>query len=376
MVLGYGRAARFWFTPWWATLSASHFIPIDGVLILFWVGRPLHPNYKALASQFEPLNDVLPEGIILFALSSSGLIPSLRFSEFSPSSSLVQHLRSILPEYIPSTPHSTPDPESDSTSVRAATPNENTSGQPQTGGFALPTIPMPAVHLNMDVRNLKWGWPGYLTFGKNVKDKQRNGKVSEDKPKQELELEVKPDLGEESGIPSDALAVSDDAPGSHPPKEEEKVGVETEVDTVSLADAIESQNIHGGSSNEHSPGEGTPTELPPSPATRIIGPVPEDDATPTAVQPADALPASQEETEGVPQQPVPLRTPTPSPEELLPTILEPPLPPVTFSQTLVHLAPRGDPLRTTKRRLYYLMVRCPSRACFRLDLTKNVSGRR
>jgi len=35
-------------------------------------------------------------------------------------------------------------------------------------------------------------------------------------------------------------------------------------------------------------------------------------------------------------------------------ISEPQLPPVTFSQTLVHLAPRGDPLRTTKWKVYYL----------------------
>lgn len=346
---------------------------IDGVLMLLRAGRPLHPYYKALASQFEPLDDVLPEGTIPFALSPSGLIPSPRFSEFSPSSALVQHLRHILPEYVPSAPHSTPDPESGSPPIKAATTNETISSQQQTGGFALPTIPMPAVHLNMDMRNLKWGWPGYLTFGKNAKDKEKQGnaKVGADEPKYEPELEVKPDPGREIEVPPDEPVVSDGVTGPDPLKEEEKVGVEVEVevDTASLADAIKSQNGHGGS-NEHSSGAGTPNEAPPSPAAGTINPVPEDDATPTAVQPVNSVPASQEGRKGVSQQPVFTGTPTSSPEELPPTISEPPSPPVEFSQTLIYLAPRGDPLRTTKRKLYYLTVRLPSRVCFPQYLTE------
>lgn len=230
----------------------------------------------------------------------------------------------------------------------------------------------------MDVRNLKWGWPGYLTFGKNSKDKekQRSAKVGEDKPKHEPELEAKRDPGSETGVPPDAVIVGNDLLGSHPPNEEEKVEVEVEVDTVSLADAMESQNSHGGNSNEHSPGAGTPSEAPPSPATRTIIPVPEDDVTPTAVQPVNSVPASQEGVEGESQRLTPTRTQTPSTEEFPPTISEPPLPPVAFSQTLVHLALRGDPLRTIKRKLYYLTVCCPSRARFPRDLTEIAGDRK
>ena len=347
-------------------------IAIDGVLMLFWAGRPLHPYHKALASEFEPLDDVLPEGTIPFALSPSGLIPSPRYSEFGPSSALIQHLHSILPEYIPSVPHSTPDSDSDSTTVKAATSNENISGQQQTGGFGLPSIPMPAVHLNMDVRNMKWGWPGYLTFKKNLKDKgkQKDAKVGAEDPKHEPDTEIKPDPGREGGVPSDAPVVDTDVSGSHPPKEEEKVGVQVEVDTVSLADAIESQNTHGGSSDERSPGAGTPSEAPPLPVTRTIKVPPEDGEIPTAAQPVNPVPEFQEGAEGASQQPTSARTPSPSPEELLPTILEPPLPPITFSQTLVHLAPRDDPLQTAKRKLYYLTVRRPECVCFPRDLTE------
>lgn len=340
-------------------------VAIDGVLILFWAGRPLHPYYKTLASQFQPLDDVLPEGIIPFALSPSGLIPSARFSDLNPSPALVQHLCSIIPEYIPSVPHSTPDPESDSNpnSAKVASLDGGISGQGHVGGFALPTIPMPAVHLNMDMRNLKWSWPGYLTFGKNSKDKekQRNAKVGSDEQKYEQELEVKPDEGKERGVPSDEAVV----PGSHPPMEEEKV-VEVEVDTVSLADAMESQNIHRGSSNECSPGAGTPSDVPQSPATKANKPVPEEDTTPAVIRP---VPVYQEETEGMSQSPVSPKTPTSGPEELQPTISEPALPPATFSQTLVHLAPGEDPLRTTKRKLYYLTVRRPLYTCFPQGLT-------
>ena len=333
------------------------------MLILRWLGRPLHPHYKVLASQFEPLDYVLPIESIPFALSPSGLIPSPRFSEFSPSPALVQHLGSILPEYVPSNPHLTPNLELDPNSIKATASIENISGQQPTGGFALPTIPMPAVNLNVDVRNLKWSWPGYLTFGKNSKDKekQKNASPVTDERNPDLKQEPKPDAGGEGRDPSGAPVADGDVPGSGPPKEEEKVGVEVEVDTVSLADAIESENIHRGSSNEHLPGTSTPSETPPSPATRTI--VPDDDATPTAVQQANPVPAPRGVDE-MSRQPTSASPPLPSPEELPPTISEPPLPPITFSQTLVHLAPPGHPLRTTKRRLYYLTVCRPSRLCF------------
>ena len=328
-----------------------------GVLIPFCVGSPLHPYYNTLASQFEPLDDVLPTECISFALSPSGLIPSPRFSEYSPSPALVQHLRSILPEYVPSDPDPSTDPESNPNTTKAAASNEN-SGQQPIGGFSLPTIPMPAVGLNVDMRNLKWGWPGYLTFGKNSKDKEKhkNAKAVVDEQKPHSEPEPKPDAGEEGGVSLSAPVAEGDTPGPNPPKGEEKVEVEVEVDTLSLADAIGSESGRGGSSNERSPDAGTPSDTPPSPAARTVGPI--DDATPAAVQPPDPVPAFRGGANETPEQPTSTSPPSPSSEEELPPVVSesPPLP-VTFSQTLAHLAPSGHPLQTTKRRLYYLTVR-------------------
>ena len=309
-----------------------------------------------MASQFEPLDDVLPTGTIPFALSPSGLIPSPRFSEFSPSPALVQHLRSILPEYVPSDPGPSPNPESDSSTVKGTASNENSSQQP-TSGFSLPTIPMPAVTLNVDVRNMRWSWPGYLTFGKNSKDKEKrkNSKVPVDQQKPDPKLEPKPDIGGKGGAPSDTPVAEGDIPNSEPPKEEEKVEVEVEVDTVSLADAME-ESGPGGSSNKHSPGAGTPNEAPPAVGT--VGPTPDENPAPTAVQPTDPVPLFREGVDEVSQEPDSISPPLSSPEEeLLPTISEPPPPLVKFSQTPVHLAPPGHPSRTTKRSLFYLTVR-------------------
>ena len=312
----------------------------------------MHPYFKALASQFEPLDEVLPTGSIPFALSSSALIPSPRFTEFNPSPALVQHLRSILPEYVPSDPNPSANQESDPNTIKAATSNENPGQQP-TAGFSLPTIPMPAVNLNVDVRNLRWSWPGYLTFGKNSKDKPKITKAPVDVQKPEL----KPETGGEGGTPPDAPVVESNIPSSGPPKEEEKVEVEVEVDTVSLADAME-ENRHGEGSSKHSPAAGTPSETPPQPAVGADGPNPDDGATPAAVPPVNPLPVFLEGLDGVSQEPASTTPPLPSPEEeSLPTISEPPPPPVTLAQTFVHLAPPGHPLRTTKRRLYYLTVR-------------------
>ena len=354
-----------------STLPTHRFI---GVLIPFWVGRPLHPHYKVLVSQFESLDDVLPTESISFALSSSGLIPSPRFSEFGPSPPLVQHLRSILPEYVPGAPDPSPDPESDSSMVKTTASNED-PGQHPTTGFSLPTIPVPTVNLNVDMRNLKWNWPGYLTFGKNSKDKERQkgvkANVNEQKPGSEPES--KPDAGGEGEASEDVLVAEGDTPCSDPPKEEEKVEVEVEVDTLSLADAMESENSRGGSSSAHSR---APSETPPSPTIRTIEPIPDDDATPTATQPPDPDAILQGVNE-ISQLPASTEPPSPGSEEgSHPVTSEPPPPPVMFSQTLVHLAPPGHPLRTTERRLYYLTVRHPPDTFFssRSELTRRLAG--
>lgn len=323
----------------------------------------MHPYYKTLVSQFEPLDDVLPARSIPFALSPSGLIPSPRFSEFSPSPALVQHLRSILPEYVPSDPSPSPNPESDSSTVKATASNENSSQQPASG-FSLPTIPMPAVTLNVDMRNMRWSWPGYLTFGKNSKDKEKrkNSKVPVDQ-QPDPKLESKPDIGGEEVVLSDTPVTEGDIPNSEPPKEE-KVEVEVEVDTVSLADAME-ESGPGGSSNKHSPSACTPNEAPPPPVVGVVGPTLDENETPAMVQQTGPVPVFQEGVDEVSQEPDSISPPLSSPEEELPpTISEPPPPIVEFSQTPVHLAPPGHPLRTTKRRLFYLTVRTISRRLF------------
>ena len=214
---------------------------------------------------------------------------------------------------------------------------------------------MPAVSLNVDVRSLRWSWPGYLTFGKNSKEKEKrkNAKV----PVEEQTPDPKPDAGGEGVVSLDVSVAEGDGPGSDPPKEGEKVEVEVEVDTGSLADAME-ENGHGGSSNKHSPGVSTPNETPPPPTVRTVGSTPDDDATPTAVQPTDPVPVFQEGVDEVSEEPTSISPPSSSPEEELPpTVLEPLPPLIAFAQTPAHLAPPEHPLRTTKRRLYYLTVR-------------------
>ena len=316
----------------------------------------MHPYYKALASQFEPLDVVLPTGTIPFALSPSGLIPSPRFFEFGPSPALVQHLCSILPEYVPSDPDPSPNSESDPSTAKATASNENSSQQP-TSGFSLPTIPMPTVTLNVDVRNMRWSWPGYLTFGKNSKDKEKrkNTKVPVDQQKPDPKPEPGLDVGGEGVAPSDTPTAEDGIPSSDLPKEE-KVEVEVEVDTVSLADAME-EGDPGESSNKRSPGASTPNEGPLPPAIGTVGLASDENTTPAVVQPTDPVPVFREGVDKVSQEPDSISPPLSSPEEELPPTISEPLPPlVEFSQTPVHLAPPGHPLRTTKRRLYYLTV--------------------
>lgn len=223
-------------------------------------------------------------------------------------------------------------------------------------------IPIPAVGLNVDMRNLRWSWPGYLTFGKSPKDEERKKgkKTTVDEQKSNSELGSKPVTGEETSL--DALVAEGDTPCSDPLKEEGKVEVEVEVDTLSLADAMESENGHGGTSSTHSR---TPSEAPPSPAARTIGPMSGDNAMPTAVRPPGPGAIFREGVDEMSHRPVSTGPLSPRSEEVPhPATSEPPPPPVTFSQTPVHLAPPGNPLRAIERRLYYLTVRHPSHTLF------------
>jgi len=49
------------------------------------------------------------------------------------------------------TPNHPPDPESDPGSIKAAASAGNASGQQSTGDLSLPTTPMPAINLIVDV---------------------------------------------------------------------------------------------------------------------------------------------------------------------------------------------------------------------------------
>ena len=84
-------------------------------------------------SQFESPGGFLPMQSIPFAVFHSGVIPSPRFSRFGPSSTLGQHLRSILSGYVPGTQDPPPDPRSDFNAVETAASNKNRGGQPTTG---------------------------------------------------------------------------------------------------------------------------------------------------------------------------------------------------------------------------------------------------
>ena len=111
-------------------------------------------------SQFKSLGGFLPMQSIPFAFFHSGVIPS-RFSEFSPST-FVQHLHSILSEYVPGTQDPPPDQRSDSNAVKTAASNKNHEKKTH-GWFSLPETPIPAVPPDVDTQNPKYSMVGMGT---------------------------------------------------------------------------------------------------------------------------------------------------------------------------------------------------------------------
>ena len=188
-------------------------------------------------------------------------------------------------------------------------------------GLPIPSMPaMPNMNFGLDVKNLKLGWPGYLTFGKGGAAKASSG----------------PSVG-----PADLAAIVEGPPNLVPPETSETAPnagrMDTlDVDTASLLEAISTESV-GSYTRAASP---SPSTL--SKSLQLGDIVPN-------VSPSNASPVEPQEGES---DGVHLTVPGIA---YLPPLDTTPV--ATFLQTPVHLANTEDPLKTQRKRVYHLTVR-------------------
>ncbi|KAI0794029.1 hypothetical protein C8Q74DRAFT_1246439 [Fomes fomentarius] len=204
------------------------------------LGIPLHPLHSKLTPLLDKFASSLPNELMTFALMPPYVIPS-RTPRYP--SALVRYVLARIP------PPATPVPRNQApvpatSAVTIPIPSGKLAG-PINGkvahtesGFAMPlSMPImpaiPSMNFGLDMKNVKWGWPGYLTFGKGT----GTAKSSPSLP------------SSPSSIPASLAAVVEPPKDLKTPEHEDGLRpnlvqkAAPDVDTASLLEAISTESI-------------------------------------------------------------------------------------------------------------------------------------
>ncbi|SJL03852.1 uncharacterized protein ARMOST_07209 [Armillaria ostoyae] len=118
-------------------------------------GIPLHPQYRTLVPLLEEFASQIPVTASSIIVTPSHVIPSTSFVKARYPSSFPARLMCLIPPPPPPSPQLPP-----GSPVKKRPPDPEAGTQPSS------FLGMPTVNLNM---NMKWGWPGYLTFKGSAK---------------------------------------------------------------------------------------------------------------------------------------------------------------------------------------------------------------
>ena len=274
-----------------------------------------------------------------FALIPPYVIPS-RNPRYP--AALVRYILARIPPPPPSVPQHKRKPSWPPESAASITPQKpSSSGHTKqavsidTGlmGLSMPPMPtMPNMNFNLDVKSLKWGWPGYLTFGKGGNTKGSPGALIP------------------SAAPTSLADIVEGTQDPNPPRNGEAKSAPArtdtlDVDTASLLEAISSESV-GSYTRAASP---APSALSRSSQLGEISPQPGGNTSPVDASPVDA-PDTQ--ADGVHLTVPGVARPPPS----LP-LLQEPRPARDFFTVTVQLASSEDVLKTEKKRVLHLTVR-------------------
>ncbi|EEB90537.1 hypothetical protein MPER_11241 [Moniliophthora perniciosa FA553] len=306
------------FTPWAWSWNLE-----DGYEFGEHLGVALHPRHTALAPLLEEFSYNVPVNAAPIVLTSRHIIPSRRYTNGRLPHSLLRHLLSLVPPSPESSELRLPSDPEGTLRLKQPTDPGNAKGI-ATRKDADPTqnhhtfIGIPTGNLNM-----KWGWPGYLTFGKSS---QARAAASPASSGQEQKDDRKPETEETD----DKASVA-----SQP--------VEAEVDKGALDYAMSSDNVHIGD-RASVEGEKEVSTLG-SPASVTISELDKESSSDSEVI-RDLVDSSPEDAQKEGGSSVSVASSEPAPAPLPP--------PRQFSSTSVHIADPDNPLLTQRRKVYHL----------------------
>ncbi|KAJ8489172.1 hypothetical protein ONZ51_g3067 [Trametes cubensis] len=314
------------------------------------LGIPLHPLHKELTPLLESFVSKLPQELTAFALIPPYVIPPrapryppalVRFvlSRIPPPATPVSRTHSSGFEPSTSTPNVAPPQNPGPPVPSAAQSSSGTENKRSSASILLPLPPMPNMNLGLDMKNMKWAWPGYLTFGKSGTS-SKTATVLATAAAPGLDSASRNDKKEDAGSvgdnglkPHDGVAV--------------KSGETLEVDTASLLEAITTESM-GSHTRAASP---APSALSRSSQLGDSSDRTEADHGLSSEPNPSGSPASDNVQSGTSR--VILESSEPSPtfianDATIPRVAK------SFLQAFVHLTSSSDPLATEKQRVLHL----------------------
>ncbi|KAK1219669.1 hypothetical protein PQX77_017620 [Marasmius sp. AFHP31] len=258
------------------------------------LGVPLHPTHALITPLLDQLSSTIPESLAPIYATPTHIIPSKRYLNGRLPTSLSRHIISLVPPVPePSDKGLTTNSESTARHKKPPDPEgtkENTSkhqSNPSVNSF----MGIPTGNLNMNV-NVKWSWPGYLTFGKS-------------NPQERPMIATTPAVEKK---PHEEPHGEEEATEEHPPSRDRPE--EAEVDKNALDDAISSEGVH----------------------------------TPDTLSKQSNFDAEEQDKRELEDEPVPPPSEPPVPHT----------PPRPFLSIGVHIADPFNPLLTKKRKVHIL----------------------
>lgn len=331
------------------------------------LGPPLHPLTRSLTPILDDFTSQLTFDTTLFALIPPHTVPSTKLMNSNYSNNLPRHIMTRLPPPPPPTtkPEIMQPSISDDPTIHASTPRQELPANHGKGGEqsadeikpGTAFMNIPPMNLNLDVRNIKWNWPGYLTFGK-ANSARPSVPTTPLEPSRSHSSAPSVNEQEEKPTATPPAAAMED--NKSDPRKDQPV-----IDTESLQEAMESDGIHAHPSAESSP----------LPSPPVVTPLPEGVASPITEESSPdshltaeetPLPDSSDDeksdnsedhddtrlesstdglTVGQPDTP-PVVSPPPTPP--------PPEPLPSFLQTTVFLPEGDDPSNTARRKVLHL----------------------
>ncbi|OCH87382.1 hypothetical protein OBBRIDRAFT_796262 [Obba rivulosa] len=307
------------------------------------LGEPLHPLSRVATPLLDRYSSAISDDLCVFALKPPYVIPSSKFSTSRYPRLLPHYVMSrIPPPTVPAEADADASKVATSTSGAAAGQEDGKSSEASRATSPSSFLAMPSMNLSMDMRGLKWNWPGYLTFGKVPRTSSLPTSPSGTPAK------LPPSDTDQHTTTDDSVDAKQHAIEGLKP---DPVGVDTE----SLLEAISSQNVHTPSTREGSPAS---AHVPQSQIEEIASfeteEIPEfvqDENTTLSVDLSDTASNVSDDhvVEGSTRPSTPMDPQRAASTE---TILQEALPP--FLSTRVHLSDATDAFQTQRKRVWHL----------------------